>query len=148
VKERAEAGGVTLTVDVADDPPALRADERMVKQILINLLSNAIKFTRPEGKVELRVRHRRDGGFVFEVADTGIGIAREDIPLALSPFKQIDGDLNRHFEGTGLGLPLSKSLTELHGGSFELQSEPGVGTTVTVRFPVERIVTHAAAQSN
>ncbi len=78
------------------------------------------------------------------MADTGIGIALKDISLALSPFKQVDGDLNRHFEGTGLGLPLSKSLIELHGGSFDLQSQVGVGTTVTVRFPAERIVSTMA----
>ena len=74
---------------------------------------------------------RRDGGYVFQVADTGIGIALEDIPKALAPFSQIDGDLNRNYEGTGLGLPLTEALIE---------SEVGVGTTVTVRFPAERIV--------
>jgi signal transduction histidine kinase len=81
-----------------------------------------------------------DSGHRFQIVDTGIGIAPEDIPKALSRFGQIDGDLNRRYDGTGLGLPLAKALVELHGGVLDLQSEVGVGTTVTVRFPVERIV--------
>ena len=79
-------------------------------------------------------------GYVFQIVDTGIGIAPEDIPKALSRFGQVDGDLNRQYEGTGLGLPLTKALVELHGGVLDLQSEVGVGTTVTVRLPAERIV--------
>ncbi len=117
----------------------LRADPRKVKQILANLLSNAVKFT-PSGKITVKAWWRADGGYVFQVVDTGIGIALEDIPKALSQFGQVDGKLNRRYQGTGLGLPLTKSLVELHGGSLDLQSEVGVGTTVTVRFPAERIV--------
>ena len=144
VKERAAAGGVDLKLNMPDDPVPLYADERMLKQILINLLSNAIKFTPAGGTVEIRVWSRPNAGYVFQVADTGIGIALEDIPTALSPFKQIDSALNRKYEGTGLGLPLSKSLAEMHGGSLDLQSAVGGGTTVTVRFPAERIVLEAA----
>ena len=81
------------------------------------------------------------GIVVLRVDDTGIGIALHDIPKALAPFSQIDSDINRKFEGTGLGLSLTKSLVELHGGSLNLQSEVDVGTTVTVRFPAERIIT-------
>ncbi len=81
---------------------------------------------------------------MFQIADTGIGIAPDDIARVLAPFGQVDGTLARRFEGTGLGLPLTKSLVEMHGGSFDLQSEPGVGTTVTVRLPAERIVSEAA----
>ena len=84
---------------------------------------------------------------MFQVADTGIGIALDDIPKALAPFSQIDGDLNRKYEGTGLGLPLTKALAELHGGSLDLQSAVGVGTTVTVRFPAERIVSETTSVS-
>ena len=76
--------------------------------------------------------------------DTGIGIAPEDIPKALTRFGQVDSDLNRKYEGTGLGLPLTKALVELHGGYLDLQSQIGVGTTVTVRFPAARIVTAGA----
>ena len=76
-----------------------------------------------------------------DTVPAGIGIAIDDIPKALAPFSQIDGDLNRKYEGTGLGLPLAKSLVELHGGSLNLQSEVDIGTTVTVRFPAKRINT-------
>ena len=145
VKERAEAGGLILESQIPPELPALRADERKLKQVLINLLSNAVKFTPAGGKVTIKSWLRPDDGFVFQVADTGIGIALEDIPKALAPFKQIEGQLNRKYEGTGLGLPLTKSLVELHGGSLDLQSEVGVGTTVTVRFPAERIVSQAAS---
>ena len=87
----------------------------------------------------MKVWFRGDSGYVFQVADTGIGIALEDIPKAFSQFGQVDSTLGRRHEGTGLGLPLTKALVELHGGSLDLQSEPGVGTTVTVSFPAERI---------
>jgi PAS domain S-box-containing protein len=140
VRGRAQKGNVQLELDVPDDAPALLADQRKLKQILINLLSNAIKFTLAGGKVTLRAWSRAESGYVFQVIDTGIGIAFKDIPKALAPFQQIDSQLDRKFEGTGLGLPLSKSLIEMHGGSLDLQSQAGVGTTVTVRFPAERIV--------
>ncbi|MCZ6860511.1 MAG: PAS domain S-box protein [Alphaproteobacteria bacterium] len=139
----ARKGNVELELDVSDDIPLLYADERNVKQILLNLLSNAIKFTPDGGKVTLRIWSRAESGYVFQVTDTGIGIAFEDIPKALAPFQQIDSGLNRKHEGTGLGLPLTKSLVELHGGYLDLQSKIGVGTTVTVRFPAERIVRSA-----
>ncbi len=102
------------------------------------------KFTSAGGKITIKLWSRTNDGYVFQIADTGIGIALEDIPKALAPFQQIDSDLNRKYEGTGLGLPLTKSLVELHGGSLDLQSEVGVGTTVTVRFPAERVVSEAA----
>jgi len=140
VRERAETGDVEIDLDVAPNLPALRADERRLKQILINLLSNAIKFTPAGGRVTVRSWCREDDGYVVQITDTGIGIALEDIPIALAPFGQIDSDLNRKYEGTGLGLPLTKSLVEIQGGSLDLQSAIGHGTTVTVRFPAERIV--------
>ncbi len=136
---------MNLKSEIANSLPPLRANERKLKQILLNLLSNAIKFTPAGGKVTISAWFHPDDGYVIQVSDTGIGIAPEDIPIALAPFQQIDSDLNRNYDGTGLGLPLSKSLTELHGGSLEIQSEVGVGTTVTVRFPPERIVLSAAA---
>ena len=145
VKERAGHGGLTLESQIPPELPALRADERKLKQILINLLSNAVKFTPAGGTVTIKSWLHPDDGYMCQVTDTGIGIALEDIPKALAPFKQIDSQLNRKYEGTGLGLPLTKSLVELHGGSLDLQSEVGVGTTVTVRFPAERIVLQAAS---
>ena len=140
VKERAHKNGVKLDIECPDAVPALRADKRKLKQILVNLLSNAIKFTDAGGSVTLRIWSRAESGHVFQITDTGIGIASEDVPKALSPFGQIDSDLNRQLDGTGLGLPLSKSLAEMHGGVLDLQSTLGVGTTVTVRFPATRIV--------
>ncbi len=140
VRGSAKSGGVELEVILEDGLPLLRADERKLRQILINLLSNAIKFTEAGGKVGLRAWCREDGGHVFEISDTGIGIALEDIPKALDSFQQIDSDLSRKYEGTGLGLPLTKALVELHGGALDLHSEVGVGTTVTVRFPATRTI--------
>ena len=148
VKERARRGGIMLKMDLADDLPMLRADERKLKQILVNLLSNAIKFTEAGGKVTLRAWCRADSDPVFQVTDTGIGIAPEDILKALSHFGQVDSDLNRQYEGTGLGLPLTKALVELHGGCLDLQSQIGVGTTATVRFPAERIVSEGATATS
>ena len=139
VMERAEAGEVSIELEFPSDLPPLYADARKLKQMLINLLSNGIKFTLPGGTVTLKAWSSTAGGYILQVSDTGIGIAFKDIPKALNPFQQVSGDLNRKYEGTGLGLPLTKSLIEQHNGAFDLQSEVGVGTTVTLRFPVERI---------
>ncbi len=139
VKQRADTGGIEIELDFRDDLPLLWADERKLKQVLVNLLANAIKFTGPGGKVVLKAWCRAESGLVFQVIDTGVGIAPEDIPKALSQFGQVDSDLNRKHEGTGLGLPLSKALAEMHGGTLDLQSKVGNGTTVTVRMPAERI---------
>ena len=140
VKQRAIDGGVALETELAEDLPNLYADQRRLKQILVNLLSNAIKFTERGGKVILRVRRGADGCFMFQVEDNGIGIAAEHMATVLRPFGQVDGALNRKYEGTGLGLPLARGLVERHGGSMELQSVPGSGTVVTVRFPAARVV--------
>jgi signal transduction histidine kinase len=136
---RSAEKSVTVDCDVAPDVPALLADEGKVKQVLTNLLGNAIKFTEPRGRVTVKAWARGDSGYVIQISDTGIGIAPDAIPKALAQFGQVDSPLNRKYEGTGLGLPLAKSLMELHGGCLDLQSEVGVGTTVTVRFPVSRL---------
>ena len=141
VKERAENSGVKLKTDIPQELPMLHADPCKLKQIFVNLLSNAVKFTPAGGEVILKAWWREESGYVFQVVDTGIGMALADIPTALSPFGQVDSTHG----GTGLGLPLTKSLVEMHGGSLDLQSEVGVGTTVTVRFPKERIVHVARA---
>jgi len=134
VQQRANQRDIAFELVVPDNLPLLIADERKLKQILANLLTNAVKFTNDGGKVTVKT-WCPDSGFVFQIADTGIGIAPEDIPKALSQFGQVDSDLSRQYEGTGLGLPLTKALVESHGGSLDLQSEVGVGTTITVRFP-------------
>ena len=136
---RAMSGELEMTAKLPAAPlPALYADPRMLKQILTNLLSNAVKFTPPGGRIEISARLDHEGAHLLEIADSGIGIAADDIPKALARFEQIDGRHSRRFEGTGLGLPLVKALVELHGGKFSLESEVGVGTTVRVRFPESR----------
>ncbi len=147
VRQRADQNGVRVELIQPDHLPALHADARKLKQILANLLTNAIKFTKTGGRVTLKTWCHADSGYVFQVMDTGIGIAREDIPRALSQFGQINSSLGREQVGTGLGLPLTKAMVELHGGCFDLQSEIGVGTTVTVRFPADRTVDFPAEKT-
>ena len=139
-RNRARSGDVAISVDIKTQTPLLHADERRLKQIVINLVTNAIKFTEPGGTVEIKSWYSSDSGFVLQVIDTGIGIAFEDIPKALARFQQVSGTLSRQHEGSGLGLPLSKSLVELHGGTLDLQSQVGKGTTVSVRLPSDRAV--------
>ena len=139
LEHQARSRGISLTEDLAQTLPRIRGDERRMRQVLINLLSNALKFTQRDGSVGI-VSRLEANAIVIEVTDTGIGIAPEDIPRALERFGQVDDTLGRRYEGTGLGLPLSKSLMELHGGTLELESAVGVGTTVTVTIPANRIV--------
>jgi signal transduction histidine kinase len=145
VEEEANGKNVKLELECPGELPKLHADRRKLKQILINLLANAIKFTETGGKIMIKTWCRAASGHVFQISDTGIGIAPKDIPKALARFGQVDSDLNRKYEGAGLGLPLTKVLVELHGGVLDLQSEIGVGTTVTVRFPADRIVASISA---
>ena len=137
--ERVEQTGPTVHVDVADGVPPLKADDRAVKQILINLLSNAVKFTPAGGQIRVRVSLNTLGGADLSVSDTGIGIAKEDIATAVAHFGQVDGSLSRRYMGTGLGLPLVAWLAKLHGADMRIDSEVGLGTTVTVSFPCERL---------
>jgi signal transduction histidine kinase len=139
MKRHAEKRKIELALDLQGAIPALKVDDRKMKQILVNLLGNAIKFTHPGGRVTFKISYAEVSGLAFQIMDTGIGMAREDIPKALSQFGRLDGYLTRQHKGTGLGLPLSKALVELHGGSLDLQSDVGVGTTVTVRIPAERV---------
>ncbi|NNE84406.1 MAG: PAS domain-containing sensor histidine kinase [Alphaproteobacteria bacterium] len=139
IRERADAEDVRILVDIDEELlPLLRADETRVRQIVLNLISNAVKFTLAGGTVTVRAWYHIDRGFVLQVADTGIGIAPENIPKALARFEQVESTLDRAYEGTGLGLPLTKSLVEHHGGSLDLHSELGVGTVVTVSLPADR----------
>ncbi|MDR3536002.1 MAG: ATP-binding protein [Acetobacteraceae bacterium] len=134
VRNRAEADGVTLDVAMDDALPTLTADAVRLRQVLLNLLSNAIKFTPRGGTVTIRAE-TLGGGLLITVRDTGIGMAKQDIPRALEPFVQVDTSLNRRYGGTGLGLPLSKLFVELHGGRLTIDSEPGQGTVVRVSLP-------------
>jgi signal transduction histidine kinase len=140
VSGQAQAGEVAMAFEPEAGLRPVLADPKRVKQILLNLLSNAIKFTPSGGKITVRA-YRRGDAIAVDVADTGIGIAADDVPIALERFGQVDRELARKHEGTGLGLPLSKRLMELHGGTLELKSAPGVGTTVTIIFPAGRVLT-------
>jgi two-component system, cell cycle sensor histidine kinase PleC len=137
--ERAAAAGISFICDAGEGLPCVRADRRALKQILLNLLSNAVKFTPKGGQVQLRMTIDGDRALRIAVSDTGIGIEAEDIPRAMAAFGQVDGSWSRKYEGAGLGLPISRALTQLHGGTLELTSRPGTGTTVTVRLPPERV---------
>ena len=139
VQERAQRARVTITIDIADGTPSLIADERKLKQILINLLSNAVKFTPEDGTVEVFAGERDDGRFELVVKDTGIGISADNMAHVMAPFGQVDSRLARRYEGTGLGLPLTKSLVELHGGVIDIESEVNVGTTIIISLPKERV---------
>jgi PAS domain S-box-containing protein len=139
VKERASQAGVSLVTAVARDLPTLRADARMMKQILINLLTNAVKFTGAGGKVTVTASKDGAGGIEIAVADTGVGIAPADLAKVLEAYGQAGENRPRDAEGTGLGLPLTKKMVELHGGALEIESELDLGTTVTARFPFERL---------
>ncbi len=135
VTPRAVSAGVVLSAELPETLPLLMADELRVKQILLNLLSNAVKFTRRPGSATVAATVRSDGSLAIAVSDTGIGMTAAEIAIALEPFQQVDSDLARKYEGTGLGLPLTRGLIELHGGRLEIASTPGQGTTVTVIFP-------------
>jgi signal transduction histidine kinase len=140
VRERARGAGIELALDLPGTLPFVYVDEIRMKQVLLNLLSNAVKFTPQGGRVIISAEQVADGGMEIRVADTGIGMRPEDIPVALEPFRQVDSLLARKYEGTGLGLPLAKSIVEHHGGSLHIESAPGEGTTVTVALPAERTV--------
>jgi len=139
VHERAQRGDVAIRMRLPPGLPALAADERKLKQILLNLLTNAVKFTPPGGAIEVAGRLAETGDFLLTVTDTGIGIAADDIATALASFGQVDSKLARKYEGTGLGLPLTNAMVKLHGGEMTIESEVGEGTTVTIRLPASRV---------
>ncbi len=141
VQQRMEASGITVAEPAYHTLPPLLGDERVMRQVLLNLLSNAVKFTPAGGRIGVDVMRLGDGTLRVAVQDSGIGIAAANIPLVLEPFGQVEEGLNRRFGGTGLGLPLARSLVELHGGRLELSSELGVGTTVAIILPAERVIT-------
>ncbi|HEV7371629.1 sensor histidine kinase [Arenibaculum sp.] len=137
VAMRAERSNIRLTTMVEENLPALRADPVRLGQILLNLLSNAVKFTSPGGTVTLACRRAGVDQLLIEVADTGIGMAPEEVHLALQPFARVQQSNGRRYEGTGLGLSITRSLVELHGGSLEIRSERERGTVARVLLPLE-----------
>ena len=138
MRERAGKGGVAMTLDCRAGDTALLGDARAIRQILLNLVSNAIKFTTAGGSVSAAIAETASGGLELVVADTGIGMAAQDIPKALEPFGQVSGPMSRRHQGTGLGLPLVKSFAELHQATMSIKSQPGMGTSVSIQFPPER----------
>jgi len=140
VANSADKAEITLNIDVPENTPHLRGDDLRLKQILLNLLANAIKFTPAEGRVSVSACIDQSNAMTWRIIDTGVGISAKDLPRILKPFEQIRGAVAHTHEGTGLGLYLTKSLTEAHGGTLEIESEVGRGTTVIVRFPSERTI--------
>ena len=135
VKPRADEANVELVEKMPKEHIIIFADPKRLKQALLNLLSNSVKFTPSEGSVTLKIKKNSINKLVYiSVTDTGIGMSDQDIPKALSSFGQVDNTLSRKYEGTGLGLPLTKKLIELMNGKFDLQSKPGKGTKVTLTF--------------
>lgn len=132
--------------DITMNRFVVRADERAIKQILLNLLSNAVKFTPAGGKVTVTGTTDEDGNGVFSVSDTGMGIPEQELKNILEPFNQLRRPASLQSEGTGLGLSLVKSMVELHGGSVEIRSRVGEGTTVMFTIPKGRIISGAATK--
>ncbi len=141
MRHRADEAGVNLTVTVEDGMPLLSADKRALRQILLNLVSNAVKFTPQGGNIELAAFMEPDQRMAFRVSDTGVGMEKKDIPVAFEPFRQIGKDSSIYStEGTGLGLPLTRALARMHGATLVVESEPGIGTIITIRMPHTRIL--------
>lgn len=136
--------GIHLSADLAANLPWLRADERRLKQILLNLLSNAVKFTQAKGRVTAEAGLNNAGELQISVADTGIGMDKDELEVAMSRFGQVGHHMTRDHQGTGLGLPLAIELAKCHGAAVDVISAKGVGTRVIIRFPANRVVERPA----
>jgi two-component system cell cycle sensor histidine kinase PleC len=134
VEPQATRDQIGISIQVYDGIDQLRVDNRRLHQMLLNLLSNALKFTPSGGEITIEV-FRRGPDIAISVSDTGIGIRAEDIPKVLEPFGQVESLMGQKHKGTGLGLPLTKELAELHGGSLTMESNVDAGTTVTITLP-------------
>ncbi len=145
VKDRAFSGGVIVNHSIEPGLVYLEADGRKVRQIIYNLLSNAVKFTPKGGTVKLDI-FEHDNGVEFAVIDTGIGISKADQARLFRPFEQLDGGIDRKYEGTGLGLSMVKSLVELHGGTLGVESTEGQGSRFWVRIPHSRLGAYTSLQ--
>ncbi|MDQ7250909.1 PAS domain-containing sensor histidine kinase [Dongia sedimenti] len=145
ISERAQRAGLKLKVALADDLPALQADERRITQVLLNLATNAVKFTPAGGTVTIGADVEPSGNLVLSVADSGIGISEKDIERVFEPFVQVNRNAHPQQEGAGLGLAICKNLIELHQGRIEVSSKPQRGTTVRVILPASRLMPVRAA---
>jgi two-component system cell cycle sensor histidine kinase PleC len=138
MRPEAEKAGLLVAVRIDTPDRRIRCDERVMRQVLLNLLSNAIKFTPLGGSVEIAAGIDAAGELAVSVTDSGIGIAAMDLDRVMEPFVQIESVMSRRHQGAGLGLALVKSMTDLHGGSFRLDSVPGRGTMASVHLPAVR----------
>ncbi len=136
VEGRAMDTGIKISVKIPDETLTIVADRRAVMQIALNLLSNAVKFSHPEGRVDIECAPH-DTFISLKIKDRGIGIPANKLPTITNPFEQAANQYTRNHEGSGLGLSITKELAELHGGSIHIESAVGVGTTVTIRLPLD-----------
>ncbi|MEL6323492.1 MAG: ATP-binding protein, partial [Pseudomonadota bacterium] len=136
IGRKAADANIKLVFDAEDDLPLISADHRAIRQMMLNLVSNAIKFTNAGGRIAVTIR-KRAPYIRFAVTDTGIGIPEKDLPRLAQPFEQVNGNSDRNYEGTGLGLALTKSFAEMHGGKLSIASQNGKGTTVAFYLPID-----------
>jgi two-component system cell cycle sensor histidine kinase PleC len=144
LKLRASSRGITIHEVFEHGMPGVWGDERATRQIVLNLLSNSIKFTPQGGEIWLKVGWTASGGQYLSVKDTGSGIAEDEIPIVLASFGQGSNSIKSAEQGAGLGLPIAKSLIDMHGGTFTLKSKLRIGTEVIVTFPPERVMSALA----
>jgi len=137
MSRKADTAGIAIVTDLASQAPFVEADPVRIRQVLLNVLANAVKFTPTGGRIDISTAVASTELRVA-VKDNGIGMAPEDIPRALEPFTQVGRERALAQEGTGLGLPISKTLVESHGGRLEISSAPRRGTTVTINLPIRR----------
>lgn len=135
IRRKAEDENITLTFEAESDLPEIAADHRAIRQMSLNLLSNAIKFTDEGGRIAVTLR-RQDDFLRYAFTDNGIGIPEKDIPRLATPFEQVSSSSDRNHEGTGLGLALTKSFAEMHGGRLSIASQHGRGTTIAFYLPI------------
>ncbi len=138
--ERASSAGLHIRLEIPAPLPTVIVDGRRIKQVILNLMSNSIKFTVPGGRITLRAELKAPQGLCITVGDTGVGMTKQELEIALEQFGQIDNELSRNHSGTGLGLPITRSLVELHGGELEIDTRKGVGTSAHVWIPLTRVV--------
>jgi two-component system cell cycle sensor histidine kinase PleC len=127
--------GVSIETQIDPSVPTVRGDGAKLRQVFSNLISNAVKFTPPGGSVQVAAQALADGGAVVTIRDTGVGMTKAEIAVALTPFSQVDASHSRWREGAGLGLPIAKALVQLHGGKLEIRSAKSLGTEVAVTLP-------------
>ncbi|WP_245158279.1 MULTISPECIES: PAS domain-containing sensor histidine kinase [unclassified Brevundimonas] len=149
MRGKVQEAGLKLVLDPPPaDLPQIEADQRGCKQVMLNLISNAVKFTPEGGAIAVRLARLGDDKVRIQVIDTGIGIAAGDLARLARPFEQVEGQHSKTTQGTGLGLALTRSLIEMHGGAFAITSQPGQGTAVTVDLPVRRPAAQTVATAD